>query len=60
MIITHALTLDDELEVQYSGTPNLFYLRAGNISLVLTKENVETIYSESFGALMHSDEKVGN
>lgn len=60
MIITHALTPDDNLKVEYSGKPNLFYLTAGDIVLVLTQKNIETIYDETFGALMHSYEKVGN
>ena len=59
MQITHALTLDDRLTIEYSGTPNLFYLTAGDIVLVLTQNNRETIYNETFGALMHSYEKTG-
>jgi hypothetical protein len=59
MIITHALTLDEQIAIEYSGTPNLFYLKAGNITLVLTQANIETLYSESFGAMLHADEKTG-
>lgn len=59
MHITHAVTPDEQIKVTYSGTQNLFYLDIGeNILFVLTQEDIETLYSESFGAMLHADEKV--
>ena len=61
MHITHAVTPDEQIKVTYSGTHGLFYLDIGkNILFVLSQENIETLYSESFGAMLHADEKVGN
>ena len=59
MNITHALTVDETITIEYSGTRNLFYFTAGSITLVLTQANIETLYAESFGAMMHADEKTG-
>lgn len=57
MNITHAMRPEETITIEYSGTRNLFYFTAGNITIVLYQAHIETIYAESFGAMLHADEK---
>ena len=61
MRLSHETSPHEQIKVTYSGKPNLFYVEIGEtILLVMSQENIETLYSESFGAMLHADEKVSN
>ena len=48
----------ETIEVTYNTCWNNFSLKIGDsFTVLLSQEEVETLYSESFGAMLHADEK---
>jgi len=58
MYFSHYVEKTDQLRVDYHPEYSIFEVSINNnIALIMSQEQIETLYSESFGAMLHAEEK---